>query len=73
MLRFILTLEAPDEESHVKNRVEAIGISIIKYLDNTSVSLRAAASAYAAYAVCIQSLKIGVSFIKPCRFISVEM
>lgn len=65
MLRFILILEAPAEEFHAKNNVDVPGISMIKYLDITSISFRLAVWAYAEYMVCSQSLNTGVSFIKP--------
>lgn len=61
------------EEIHRKNNVEATGTSMIKYLDRTSIPSRFAASAYAAYAVCLQLLSMGVSEIKPCFFIDVEI
>ena len=73
MLRFMLILETPAEECHAKNRVDPVGISIIKYLDITNISFRFSASAYAVYIVCLQSLNIGVSFINPCLFITVDI
>ncbi len=51
MLRFMLILETPAEECHAKNRVDPVGISIIKYLDITNISFRFSASAYAVYTV----------------------
>lgn len=73
MLRFILILEEPADDSHAKNSEDVSGILTIKYLVNTSVSFCFAERAYDAYASCVQSLKIGVSFMKPRRFITVEM
>ncbi len=73
MFRFMLILEMPDEDCHAKNIVVPDGILIIKYLDITSISFRFAASAYEVYIFCLLSLNIGVSFMNPCLFITVDI
>lgn len=68
MLIFMLIPEVPAEEHHAKNSVDTLGISMIKYLDTTSISFHFDDSAYVVYSGCSQSLKIGVSLIKPRLF-----
>ena len=73
MLRFMLILDTSSEERHSKDNVEPKGISMMKCLDIVSISLRLAASVYVVYWICLLSLKIGVSSIKPCLFVSAEI
>ncbi len=72
MLKYILILAAPTEDCHAKNSVVPSGISAIKYLETVSISLRFAASAHAAYSICLLLLNTGISFIEPCFLITVN-
>lgn len=65
--------ESSAEEVHKKNNVEAVGASMIKCLDKISIPSRFPASAYAAYAVCLQLSNMGVREINPCFFTDAEI
>lgn len=73
MVKFIRISEASAEEYQAKESVNTSDISIIKYLDIASVSFRFAVSAHVVYMVCSHSLQIGVSFIRPCFFVIVDI
>ena len=73
MVRFIRISEASAEEYHAKDNVDMSDISIIKYLDIDSVSFRFSVFAHVVYIVCSHSLQIGVSFIRPCFFVIVDI
>ena len=73
MLRFMLISKASAEECQAKDSVDISGISMTKYLDIASISLRLDVSAYEVNRVCSHSLHIGVSFIRPCFFVIVDI
>lgn len=68
MHRFTLILKSHADASQVKYSGDSPGISTMKYLDITIVSVRFAVSAYIVYPVCSLPLKFGVSFMNPCFF-----